>query len=125
MGKANHAERELLFSVTQKDLVFQTFRAGGKGGSNANKTSMGVRFVHPPSGAVGESREERSQLQNKRNAFNRLARSPKFQAWLKLETARRNGEEAIIAAEVKAAMADENLLVEQRTASGWEPLASS
>lgn len=58
-----------------------TFRAGGKGGQKQNKTESGVRIRHPASGAVGESREERSQHQNKRIAFDRLIKSPKFRIW--------------------------------------------
>lgn len=73
--------RELVLSVTIADCVVQTFRAGGKGGQHQNKTDSGVRIIHPPSGARGESREHRSQLQNKRTAWGRMARSPAFTAW--------------------------------------------
>lgn len=73
--------RELLFSVTKKDLVIETFRAGGKGGQAQNKTDSGVRIKHPASGAVGESREHRSQHQNKMEALKRLAAHPKFKLW--------------------------------------------
>ena len=45
-------------------------------------------MIHHPSGARGESREERSQLQNKRAAFLRMIETPKFQLWLKIETGR-------------------------------------
>lgn len=74
--------KELLFSVTLKDCDVQTFRAGGPGGQNQNKRDTGVRIVHPPSGARGESREERSQLANKKLAFRRMAAHPLFQAWV-------------------------------------------
>lgn len=73
--------RELLFSVTKKDFRFDTFRAGGKGGQKQNKTSSGVRCTHIESGAVGESREERSQHLNKRKAFMRCVESEKFKGW--------------------------------------------
>lgn len=73
--------RQHLFRVTAKDCRMDTFRAGGKGGQNQNKRDTGVRFTHAPSGAVGESREERSQLQNKRKAWRRMAESKEFQAW--------------------------------------------
>ena len=56
--------RELLFRVTMKDCDRQTFRAGGKGGQNQNKRDTGVRIIHRASGAVGESREHRTQGQN-------------------------------------------------------------
>lgn len=78
--------RKLLFSVTIHDCRVDTFRAGGKGGQNQNKRDTGVRVVHEPSGAVGESREERSQLQNKKTAFARMALSPKFQLWVKMQS---------------------------------------
>lgn len=73
--------RQLVLSVTIEDCVVQTFRAGGKGGQNQNKRDTGVRIIHPPSGARGESREQRSQLQNKQTAWGRMARSAEFVAW--------------------------------------------
>lgn len=83
--------REKVLTVTIKDCEVQTFRCGGKGGQNKDKRDTGVRVVHRPSGARGESREERSQLQNKRAAFVRMAKSDVFQRWLHLEHARRVG----------------------------------
>ena len=71
-------EREKLFSVSIHDCDVQLKRGHGKGGQNRNTRDTAVRIVHPPSGAVGESQEERSQLQNKRTAFARLARHPKM-----------------------------------------------
>lgn len=70
--------RQLMFSVTVKDCEVQTFRSGGKGGQNQNKRDTGVRIIHHPSGARGEARDERSQLQNKRLAFKRMADHPLF-----------------------------------------------
>jgi protein subunit release factor B len=67
------------------DCDLQTFRAGGKGGQNQNKRDTGVRIIHRASGAVGESREHRSQLENKRAAFKRMAESQKFKTWLNRE----------------------------------------
>lgn len=45
-------------------------------------------MIHHPSGARGESREERSQLQNKRAAFLRMIKTPQFDLWLRIETGR-------------------------------------
>jgi protein subunit release factor B len=73
---------ELLFSLTKKDFEIETFRAGGKGGQNQNKRDTGVRIRHGESGAVAESREERTQLANKKIAFGRLTGSKVFRAWL-------------------------------------------
>jgi RF-1 domain len=75
-------ERELLFSVTKKDLRITHFRAGGKGGQKQNKTSSGSRVHHDPSGAVGESREHREQYQNTRAAFRRMTETAEFKRWL-------------------------------------------
>lgn len=73
---------QLLFSVTLKNCVVQTFHAGGNGGQNQNTRDTGVRIVHKASGARGEARDERSQLQNKKLAFRRMANSAVFRAWV-------------------------------------------
>lgn len=72
--------KELLLSVTLKDCDVQTKRGSGAGGQNRNKRDTAVRIVHRASGAVGESQEQRSQLQNKQAAFRRMAQTPVFQA---------------------------------------------
>lgn len=84
--------KQLLFSVTKKDLIIQTFRAGGKGGQNQNKVESGVRIIHPASGARGEARDTRDQHNNKKAAFRRMVESKEFLVWYKIETARRMGE---------------------------------
>lgn len=78
--------REHLLRVTIADCRMETFRAGGPGGQNQNKRNTGVRIVHVPSGAVGEAREERSQLANKRRAFTRMAESAEFERWVRIVT---------------------------------------
>lgn len=71
--------------VTQADCRRDTFRCGGKGGQNLQKRDTGVRWTHPPSGAVGESREERSQLQNEKTAWRRMAETLQFKSWCSLQ----------------------------------------
>ncbi len=83
--------REVLFSVTRMDLVFEYFSGTGAGGQHRNKCQNSCRCKHPPSGAVGLSQEERSKEQNTRRAFRRMVESPPFQAWVRLEAARRTG----------------------------------
>jgi len=109
--------RELLFSVTKKDLEVQVFRAGGKGGQRQNKVSTGVRIIHKDSGAVGESRNERSQYQNKKIAFKRLNKNPKFKIWLN-QKAYEITNKINIEKELKKAMSPENLLVEIKNEKG-------
>jgi protein subunit release factor B len=76
------SDRQLVFSVTLADCVVQTFRCGGNGGQNVNKRDTGVRIVHRASRAIGQACDERSQLQNKKLAFRRMAGSALFQAWV-------------------------------------------
>ncbi len=57
---------------SQKDVRFETFRCGGKGGQHVNKVETGVRAVHVPTGLAAESREARSQSLNRSIALNRL-----------------------------------------------------
>lgn len=80
--------KQLLFSLTKKDFIVETFRSGGKGGQNQNKVESGVRIRHLESGCVQECREERSQDQNKRKAFIRLVEQKKFKDWIRIKTAR-------------------------------------
>jgi hypothetical protein len=110
--------REKLFSVTIKDCEVQTFRVGGNGGQKVNKTSSGVRVIHHPSGARGESREERSQLQNKRAAFIRMTETPHFQYWC-AATASGVMTPLEIEAAVEASMAQENIVTEVKVNGEW------
>jgi hypothetical protein len=76
--------KKKLFSVGVADCRVDTFTVGGHGGSGKDTSNTGVRIVHEPSGAVGEARESRSQLQNKRLAFGRMADSERFRNWAKI-----------------------------------------
>lgn len=107
--------RELAFTVTIHDCEVQTFRSGGKGGQNQNKRDTGVRVIHHPSGARGESREERSQLQNKKAAFRRMAESPAFRYWAHVKSGTFEAAETYLA----RMLAPENLITEVRGEGGW------
>jgi protein subunit release factor A len=111
------SKKELLFSVTKKDLTIQTFKSGGKGGQHQNTTDSGVRIIHKESGAVGESRDGRSQHSNKKIAFKRLVENPKFKMWtsqkvLEIETGK------TIEEHVKEQMKPENIKVECKNEEG-------
>lgn len=108
--------RELLFSVTKKDLVVTHLRCGGAGGQHRDKTSNGTRISHPASGASVKVTESRSQHENTRTALRRLVQTPKFQLWLKIKT----GE--LDAASEKFTMSPENLRIEGRERGEWRAI---
>lgn len=55
-----------------EQVIFETFRSGGKGGQNVNKVETGVRAVYLPTGQTAVCTEERSQYANKQKALARL-----------------------------------------------------
>lgn len=105
-----------VLSVTKDDCTWEYMPAGKNGGQKGNKTASAVRVKHPPSGAVGESREERSQLQNRKIAFRRMVESPKFKIWLNRVLASGPTPEE----RVEKDMQPENLLVETRVNGTWQ-----
>lgn len=71
MSKIVKVSKYVADKVSRKRSQFKvdTFRSGGKGGQNQNKVESGVRITDLVTGLSVERREERDQLQNKKNAF--------------------------------------------------------
>ena len=118
-------DKELLFSVTKKQLTVQTFRGRGPGGQKRNKTDSCVRIIHKESGAVGQCCEQKHQAQNKKIAFERLAKTKKFVNWQKLKAAMAIKGIHDLKQEVDTMMKKQNLRIETRDSEGnWCPLAT-
>ena len=108
-----------ILTVTIKDCEVQYYRGHGPGGQKKNKTYSAVRVIHQPAGARGESQESRSQDENRKLAFKRMAESSKFKLWIKMESLRKIGVLMDIEKNVDKMMRPENLVVEVQEDGRW------
>ena len=87
--------KQLLFSVTKKDLDITTFTGSGPGGQHRNRVQTAVRIVHRASGAVGVASDNKSQHVNIKAAFVRMTETKEFKLWHRLETAKHMGQKRV------------------------------
>lgn len=113
------SKKELLFSVTKKDLTLSFFSGKGAGGQHRNRHKNCVRLLHNASGVkvVGQSHKEKQS--NIREAFKNLVKHPKFKVWHNMKV-----HEAVsgkrLEKKVEEMMNPENLKIEGKgDCGGW------
>lgn len=110
--------REKIFSVSIKDCKVTFSPASKAGGQRGDKKSTRATVYHAPSGAKGQSQDERSQHQNKRQAFLRMIATPQFKAWLAAVTQGLKTPSEI-EQEVVESMVDSNIKTEIKQGKNW------
>ncbi len=114
--------KELLFSVTASDCEWSYTRGTGAGGQKKNKTSSAVHCKHPESKAHGYAEDSRSQLDNRKLAFERMCNTKEFKTWHRIEVMKRSGQMAIIDANVEREL--KRVKIEKREDDKWVPYES-
>ena len=105
--------------INPSDVRVDTYRASGAGGQHVNRTDSAVRLTHLPTNTVVQCQSERSQHQNKDNAYKQL-RAKLYELELQ---ARRSEQQAIEDAkadigwgsQIRSYVLDQSLVKDLRT----------
>jgi protein subunit release factor B len=73
--------KELLFSITKKDLNITFFSGTGAGGQYRNRHQNCVRIIHSESGAISTGQSNRDRQSNIKEALQGLVKNVKFRLW--------------------------------------------
>ena len=113
------SEKDLIFSVTKKDLKITYFSGKGAGGQHRNRHNNCVRIHHPESGVTVQATENKSLIQNKTLAFKRLVVDKKFNNWMKITASFLMKDGKTIAEAGEEWVNEKNLKVEKRMDGKW------
>lgn len=84
-------------NVDRTQLTIEYYRGSGPGGQHRNKRDTACRITHDPTGISASAEDNKSQIQNRNAAFNRLAKKliPLLQAARKVDLPESNSDERI------------------------------
>ena len=111
-------KKELLFSVTKKDLKLCFFSGTGAGGQHRNRHMNCVRLQHPDSGANVTGQSFREQRSNIKEALNNLVKHPMFRLWHAGKVKEMLSGETIDE-KVDKMMQPDNLKIEHKNEGKW------
>ncbi len=118
----NKIMKELLFSVTSKDLEIQYFSGTGAGGQYRNKHQNCVRMQHKESDVLVTGQSNRERQVNLKEAFTNLVNHPKFKLWHNKKVNECLSGKTI-EQKVEEMMREENLIIEGKDENGkWKKL---
>lgn len=109
--------RELLFSITKKDFKIDWFSGTGAGGQGRNKLMNSCRMTHIDSGAMSTGQSNKSQIANRKEAFQGILDHPKFKLWYNQRVMECLSKETI-EERVQKSMKPDNLRVEGKDDRG-------